>query len=158
MLNKNTSIVHSSFGGMAIIFIIFAMCIIFLADYDLLTMFLLFINLILAVFCALLFIITRTIQSITFQSQHNKNYYAPDGEKQGYGEQSTIDLQNRLENATLKQVHALIADLDEDMSTTHLAEKIEEHLGAKSVVKQKTKRKRTYSIFGITIHQTEETI
>lgn len=97
------------------------------------------------------------IISITFQFTYNKNYLNKDIQKFfPLGDKYTTDLeQYLLDDITfLQSIHSLIADLNKDLSTTKIKEKIAEHIGGHEPrITTKTKTKRSYFIGGLTIHE-----
>lgn len=96
------------------------------------------------------------ITSITYQNQASKNYLVKElhTSRMPLGTMYTSDLLDicKKEIDFQTNLHRLIYDFNTDLTGDIIA-KFEKHLGVKPSVTIKTKTKRTYSVWGITVHE-----
>jgi hypothetical protein len=101
------------------------------------------------------------ITSITFQFSYNKKFVNPATQKgrKVYGERNTNDLEMALHDDInfLQNCHDLVTDLNIDLLTCRIQEKVREHFGIDANVTAITKRKRNYFIGGLTITEEDQT-
>lgn len=95
------------------------------------------------------------------QFKTNKNFVNPNLQTPNfYGESNTEDLQTLLSEdiVWLQKFNLLIAELNKDLSTKKIADMIKLFTGIDAIVKQKTKKIRTYFVAGLTIHEDDDTV
>lgn len=94
------------------------------------------------------------ITSITMQSRWNKSYQSVKNVR-NYDERDLDDLQKEIKNEIerMQILEKIVKSLNEDLSTKLIAEKINSLTDTQPIVTVKTKKKRTYYIGGLTIHE-----
>lgn len=97
------------------------------------------------------------ITSITLQFTTNKNFLNPAvTEHHTAGKQYVADLEELLRTDTifLGKMHNLVKELNTDLTITNIEEVMKKHLSEYNIrVHNHTKKKRTYSCAGLTIHE-----
>ena len=106
------------------------------------------------------------ITAITYQSQHSKKYVHPEMTsfkqlgRTLYGEQTTTELQEFIEGQieVLNRTKDLLEELNSDLSQTDIANTVYKHFEMQPEIRTITKKKRSYYIAGLTIHEEDQTL
>ncbi len=101
------------------------------------------------------------ITSITIQTQMNKNYKSAFTVKTKLlGDRFTTDLETELNThlQLIKLCGKVVTELNKDLLTCRIAEKMTEITGYAPIITHKTKHKRTYFWSGLTVHEEDQTM
>jgi len=98
------------------------------------------------------------ITAITMQWAYNTKYLAAANEPKIYGQKTITDLQKELQDGIIEltKINNLVTDLNGVIKPNDVAACIEFHLGIAPRITNKTKTKRTYAAYGLTIHEEDQ--